>query len=191
MNLRDQQYLMRKQQIKNTALNLFIESSLEATTTKRIATACNISSGLLFHYYDSKESLYYEIFEEAVAQIEDIFSTNTNATTPIAIIESITNKALEVLSMEEGARNFLFVYNTLLRENKDERINKICENTRLKINAIRPIITLGQQLNEIKPGNAKTLFYMYMSLLGGCAAYKVFNQMELPTADAILQILKA
>lgn len=55
---------VRKQEIIETAMQVFATKGYEATTMKDIAKEMNVASGLCYHYFQNKESLY----ELAVAQ---------------------------------------------------------------------------------------------------------------------------
>ena len=68
--------ITRKKIIKN-AIKLFGENSYEGTSIKEIAIASNISQGLLYNYFESKEKLLIEIFEIASEDIKASFETNT------------------------------------------------------------------------------------------------------------------
>jgi AcrR family transcriptional regulator len=63
-NLRKIQAEERRQQILKTALSVFAERGFANTTIKDLADAADISSGLMYHYFPSKEKL----LEAAVEQ---------------------------------------------------------------------------------------------------------------------------
>ena len=48
----------RRQEILNAGLDLFIQKGYSATRTAEIAKAVDMSEGLLFHYFETKEKLY-------------------------------------------------------------------------------------------------------------------------------------
>lgn len=54
---RRQQAEVRREQLLNTALELFAKQGFEATSTQQIATAAGVTQGLVFHYFGSKEGL--------------------------------------------------------------------------------------------------------------------------------------
>ncbi|MGM9999083.1 MAG: TetR/AcrR family transcriptional regulator, partial [Candidatus Bruticola sp.] len=54
-------YNKRREQLLDIATNLFAKYGLDGTTTKDIAEAANVSPGLLYHYYNSKEELLVSV----------------------------------------------------------------------------------------------------------------------------------
>lgn len=71
--------LTRNKILKN-AIKLFGENSYEGTSIKEIAIASNISQGLLYNYFESKEKLLIEIFEIASDAIKGSFETKNQHT---------------------------------------------------------------------------------------------------------------
>ena len=58
---RKEQKEQRKIDILYKGLELFVKRGYKNTKITDIADELNISVGLLFHYYNSKEELYYEL----------------------------------------------------------------------------------------------------------------------------------
>lgn len=53
----------RKKQLLVIALNEFIAKGFYGTSTREICRKIGISSGLLFHYFPNKESIYLELIK--------------------------------------------------------------------------------------------------------------------------------
>ena len=60
---REQQAQERRNQLIDTALALFAEKGLDATTVKDVAEAAGVAQGLIYHYFRSKEELFYAVIE--------------------------------------------------------------------------------------------------------------------------------
>ena len=63
VNKRNDQKQQRRLQILGVALDLFIRRGFSATKISDIAHAADMSVGLLFHYFPSKEALYEELIK--------------------------------------------------------------------------------------------------------------------------------
>jgi len=60
----------------NTALKLFAVEGYYITSISKIASAANISKGLLYNYFNSKEDLLSEIFHLGMNQLFEDFDPN-------------------------------------------------------------------------------------------------------------------
>ena len=58
-----------KQLINDTALRLFVEKGVTATTTKNIARTAGISEGTLYLHYASKNDLAWELFSKNYVEL--------------------------------------------------------------------------------------------------------------------------
>lgn len=54
----------RRQQLLDAALDLFAEKGYENATIKDLAERCGVASGLVYHYFESKEDLLLAVFEK-------------------------------------------------------------------------------------------------------------------------------
>lgn len=54
-------YLERQQSILDAAAAMFAKNGFNGTSIANIADSCGVSKALLYHYYDSKESLLYDM----------------------------------------------------------------------------------------------------------------------------------
>ena len=63
---REEQKQQRRQQILTKALELFVKKGYSETKIGDIAKASNMSVGLMFHYFESKEQLYTELVKIGV-----------------------------------------------------------------------------------------------------------------------------
>lgn len=54
----------KRQQILNTALNLFVENGFHATPTSMIAKEAGVATGTLFHHFKTKEELINTLYLE-------------------------------------------------------------------------------------------------------------------------------
>ena len=66
----------KKKLIMDTALELFAEQGFHSTTISQIAKKADISKGLLYNYFESKEALLQEILNESIDIIWRYFDPN-------------------------------------------------------------------------------------------------------------------
>lgn len=80
---RDKKRIFRKDQLLDVATHLFSRYGLEGTTTKDIARESGVSSGLLYHYYKSKEELLLDVVMRFVTISEDLNLDKVDCQGPI------------------------------------------------------------------------------------------------------------
>ena len=66
----------KKQLIMDTALKLFAENGFHATSISQIAKKANISKGLTYNYFKSKDNILNEIMEQGFNEIYDNLDIN-------------------------------------------------------------------------------------------------------------------
>lgn len=106
MTKKEEQYEMRKYQILDISPNHFIRYGFYGTSTRKIAAEAGISSGLVFHYFPNKLSLY-----EALAEIgcERLTISNAENELPLVFFE----KQVEWFLADATQNNFalrMFVF---------------------------------------------------------------------------------
>jgi len=78
MTKRDKTKKITKSRVHKTALALFSVKGYYQTSIADISIKANISKGLFYHYYSSKEALFEEIIIESVNTILDYLSQNND-----------------------------------------------------------------------------------------------------------------
>lgn len=68
----------RRESIMQAALELFAEDGFENTSIKQIAKKADISKGLIYNYFDSKEQLLEELIKQVMAMIPELFDPPEN-----------------------------------------------------------------------------------------------------------------
>lgn len=64
--------------IEDTALLLFADKGYEATSISDITKSANISKGLMYHYFSSKEELLKVIWDKLVNEFDSIIDLNND-----------------------------------------------------------------------------------------------------------------
>lgn len=65
----------KKQQILDSALTLFSENGIDATSTASIAKAANVATGTLFHHYANKQTLVHQLYLAIKHDLSQQFTT--------------------------------------------------------------------------------------------------------------------
>jgi len=192
MNKREQQRHDRRKQILECSLDMIISRGYSATTIRDIAKKLNISTGLFFNYFESKECVYEELINigmsgpDFVSKILDGFTG-----TPIEGFEKITSEIFKSLESDLfTAKIFLLMPQAMNSEGVPDRIKEVVS----RFDALSPILPLikeGQKLGQIKQGNPVALAIAYWSAVQGVAENVVFRpNMPMPSSSWIVDILR-
>jgi AcrR family transcriptional regulator len=69
--------------ILRAAVKLFAEKGFDATTVQEVVTAAEVTKGALYHYFDSKDDLLYEIYHSLIglqtAELDRIIAEGRDA----------------------------------------------------------------------------------------------------------------
>lgn len=58
----------RKRELLDTAMRLFVERGYSSVSMRDIAREADVTPGLAYHYFESKDSLFAEVFQSYAAQ---------------------------------------------------------------------------------------------------------------------------
>lgn len=93
---RQQQALATKKKIMETAYDLLIDESYESLTMSKIAAKAGVAVGTLYHYYKSKEELFftsYSGFDDLLERMQDevVFSSPVEAIRSVIYAQTVSS----------------------------------------------------------------------------------------------------
>ena len=103
----------RRQQIMDTALELFAEQGYANCSIAQLANHSGISKGLMYNYFESKEALLVAIIEEGMSEILDYFDPDHDG---VLTAEELTGFVGKVFSsIRENQRFWILYMNIVLQ----------------------------------------------------------------------------
>lgn len=72
-------YDLKLGHIRSTAASLFAENGFSRTSMAELARECGFSKALLYHYYESKETLLFDILCSYLGNLQDALLLNPHA----------------------------------------------------------------------------------------------------------------
>lgn len=170
VKIRDMQKTERKAEILKQSLNLFLIKDYGSTTIADLAKVCNMSTGLLFNYFDSKQSLYDELLDISFKECAGIEKQLDSDAPPE---NTLINLCRLILSLIEGkpesAKMFMLVERSWRRK---ATVGKKTDQKDSRINIIQKTITIvrsGQEAGVFREGNTKALAYAFWGAIIGFA----------------------
>ena len=192
MSIRDEQKEQRRRLIIDKAIELFAKRGYADTKIGDIAQAADMSVGLMFHYFESKEKLYEEIIR-CGAQ-----ATNTpremNFENPLDYFEGFL-KVLFGCVKEHPQALYLFVIMSQIQcGGVPESVKEIAAGTD-QIEQSAEIIEAGQQYGYFREGDPYMLAFTFWSSIQGVMTHLAANPQliendRLPETYWILDIIR-
>lgn len=189
METRKEQKEKRRQEIIEAALDLFVSKGYAATKVTDIAEQVNMSTGLMFHYFASKEKLYEELVRMGLQGTT--YPAAQKCEHAIDFFLNFTEELFSYMKKQPGiARMFVLMAEAQRSAATPEHIRKIA----MQVNTIEqfvPIIEWGQKEGTIKDGEPLVISNAFWCSIQGIAEqYAVHQEIDLPDADWIVDIVR-
>lgn len=162
--IRDQRY----EEISNAALKIFANKGFSVTKISDITSSVDLSHGLFYHYFNSKEDIYVSLITNVLDLfIEAVKEAECQKGTPWEQLAWLTRKTYSASLEEELDRHILVIQafhsNSLSKEVKNTMIQKYTE----AMTGISRIISAGQREGMFIAGDPMELAIYYLSLSHG------------------------
>jgi AcrR family transcriptional regulator len=105
-NQRELQAQERRKQLIEVAFKLFAEKGMENTSIKDIATEASVAQGLIYHYFRSKDDLFWAIISQynPVPEVSAIFASAADRPAR-EVLPEVATKMLSLLSERSELQN--------------------------------------------------------------------------------------
>ncbi len=178
----------RKKQLLRVALDVFIEKGYYGTSTREIARRAGVSSGLLFHYFSSKESIYHELVKIGVEEMR-IDAEIAMKTPREYLFQTIKNVLEQLESNPSFGKMFVFMDNVQYTTVNDKEIELLLKSIDICRQWI-PVIIEGQRRGEFRTGDSHALCVAIFGAIQGIAQEKVrIPNTPLPKIDWLMDMI--
>ncbi len=187
---REEQKEQRRNQILFTALDLFVKKGYSATKVADIAKEANMSVGLLFHYFESKEKLLETL---VIIGLEGTKMPLTmEVKEPLDFFETFLKQLISHMKEQPySAKMFALMSQAQRSEGIPDYIRKIA----LQVDTIEQttkIIKEGQKNGSIREGDALAISNAYWCSIQGIAEnYACHPEIPLPEPEWLIDMIKA
>jgi AcrR family transcriptional regulator len=145
-----EKYRARKTHIIESALVLFASKGFAETTTSDICRAAGISTGSLFHYFPSKQAVFYGIWELDRTEWDEVFAAAQADPDPWAALMTIVDKL--AADATEPIMGGLLVEVIAQAHRDPEFAAGLAENDRRQIGDLAQIIRRLREAGQADPG---------------------------------------
>ena len=188
---REEQKNQRRALILRAALDLFIRKGYGETKIADIAKSADMSMGLLFHYFDSKEKLYEELIRVGCAQLKLDFPSSD--VSPLSAFRSFAESIFDMIaSNPPAAKMFVLMENAQHLDILPNELKEMLSEAGRLIEDSVPLILLGQERGEIRKGDPEALAVAFWCSIQGIAQHiALYPETRRPDADMLVSILKS
>ncbi|MDF2820921.1 MAG: TetR family transcriptional regulator [Clostridiales bacterium] len=174
-----------KENILHAALDIFAKRGLYATSIGDIAKKANISNGLAYHYFQSKDDIFAELLKKAVERFSGaINKLNTMNLTPSTKVKFLSRFMLETINDDNETSSFFMIM--MQAGLTDEVSEKVANELRVAgepIIIIANIIKNGRETGEFCEGESGKLATLYWSTFQGMCMYKIIQGKDFVVPD--------
>lgn len=188
MGIREDRRNASLRTIGNAALELFFEQGFEHTKISDISEKADVSVGLIFHYFDSKESILNIILEQGIQKYIDIQDfLNKDDEEPLAKLEKLSSLLVKIFDGHVNTAKAFY----LIETNTHILSNEVIESaTQRIIEKTKELIISAQHRNEVRQGDPKLLaliFWRSFSIFS--REYGLNPKIEIPSSDWFMKLI--
>lgn len=190
---REEQKTQRRQLIITKALELFVKKGYSETKISDIAKAANMSVGLMFHYFESKEQLYEELVRMGVEGTN--VPQNMNFQNPLEYFQIFLDELFKYAFAEPWV---LYMFVLISQARRSDGVPQHIRELACSVNQIEQsaeIIEAGQKYGYFREGNPKALAFTFWSSVQGvmeqlATSQDLIQNKDLPRTDWFIDIIR-
>jgi AcrR family transcriptional regulator len=106
---RDEKAEERRQQLIDTALEVFARKGFDKTSVRELAAAAGVAQGLMYHYFKSKDKLLEAVVERHsfLPQLKSLLATLHNEAAS-KVLKAVGKQFFDLLGQKESLMNIFF-----------------------------------------------------------------------------------
>lgn len=188
---RKEQKEERRKAILMTALTLFVEKGYYDTKITDIAAAVPMSTGLLFHYFESKEELLYEVVKMGVEGTK-VFSGNQDIPVPPDVfLTGFLGQMFSYAKEQPWVFNMFVLMGQVRRSGMPKEARELaCSVDSIDFTA--GLIAKGQEEKIFREGDPRLMARCFWASVQGIMEEMAMDKdMPVPDPNWIIAMLKA
>ncbi len=187
---RKEQKEERRKAILMTALTLFVERGYHDTKITDIAKAVPMSTGLMFHYFESKEELLLELVKMGAESTKALNTGATDTIPPDLFLTGFLKQLFSYAEEQPWVFNMFVLMSQARRNGMPEDARRVALSVE-SIDATARMIEAGQKKGIFREGDPKLLSRCFWaSVQGVMEEMSMDKEMKAPQPEWILAILK-
>ena len=186
---RAQQKEERKKAILMTGLALFVERGYYETKITDIAAAVPMSTGLMFHYFESKEELLLELVKMGVGMTKP--ANEVPDIPPELYLTGFVKQIFNFAKEQPWVFNMFVLMGQARRMGMPEEARKLALTVDAS-DSTAELVRKGQKSGVFRKGDAKLMARCFWSSIQGIMEeMSMDKEMEAPDSEWLVSMLKA
>jgi AcrR family transcriptional regulator len=191
MGNRAEQTEKRRQAILLSSLDLFVYKGYHGTTVRDIAKRSEVSVGLLFHYFPTKQAILEELLKIAQDGLDLTETLMEQSVSPIEFFEQMTAAILQAFKDSTMAAKIFMLSNQALTSHWIPEESKAPLSASTSVSETAKLIEKGQMQGSIRPGDPLSLSLVFWGAIHGVAEALVsYPQIAVPEAKWIVDMVR-
>lgn len=183
----------RREQILSAALKVFATRGFAATKISDIVAKAGMSHGLIYHYFKSKEEIFFELVSRALSTSGE--SLLVVEALPLSPLQKVRETAKSILSgidqWEDTSYYFLIVIHASMMEMTAEEKKKVFSHSQVAVESMMRMLKQGQEMGEVRQGDPLEMAIMFFAAIQGVALYKLsMPNFKLPDAELLVSMVR-
>lgn len=163
-----------REKIKTSATQLFAQRGFAATNVQEIADLSEISIGLLYKYYKTKDELFGELVGNALAGIENLVEYFSDFSEPRKTFMNFINLIYQDMIKDDEFSNLLILMTQAAFANSAiVTQDEITELDVKVLTAMSNLIARGQECGDFCEGDTYAMATQFFATIQGLAIMKI------------------
>ncbi len=162
--------------ITGAALEVFSQYGYYGTTMDQIRQVSGLSKGLVYHYFSSKEKLFFHLVDSALEISRNTWKDALDSPgTAWEKIEKLSDNIVKIAFTDEAALYSLIMIQAMTQgKGIPGLIEHISQHLTYYIE-LQPLILEAQKAGEAAPGDPNLLLFSYIALIQGFALFSLHD----------------
>lgn len=183
----------RKEHILSAALKVFARRGFAATKIQHISKSGGISHGLVYHYFKSKEEIFFELVSRAIYYAG--LSLQMVDEMPLSPLEKVRQTAQMIIGsiaqQLDSACYFMIVIHASVMEDISDELRSSLAGWEKPTKIFEKILAEGQKSGEIRDGDVSDFAAAFFAAISGIAVNKLgFEEYKTPDPETLVYIVK-
>lgn len=166
--------------ILDTAIAIFSKKGFSGTSINDIAEAANISGGLIYRYFKSKQDLFDKIIDTAVGGINEMTEMLIKSDCPQKALKAFAKEMVDMMQDESFMKLNLMIMQGLVSQ-EHFAFSKIISADEKMLDAVCSLIKKGQEQGIFVAGDVGSKAHLFVATVQGMAIMKsAFRDKHIP-----------